>query len=63
MKIDMNVNGIKWTATNMENKKLRVMMTVDQRGATVSIGDKEDGTMFSVPFDAILKELKKGGRL
>lgn len=63
MRADYNVDGIRWTANDMIKKKLRVQMTVDKRGATVSIGDEEDGTMFSVPFDAFLKELKKEGRI
>lgn len=62
MRADYKVDGIRWTANDMIKKKLRVQMTVDKRGATVSIGDEEDGTMFSVPFDAFLKELKKEGR-
>ena len=63
MKIDMNVDGIRWNENGMIKKKLRVLVNEDAIGCTVSIGDEEDGTMLSVPFDAILKELKKGGRL
>lgn len=40
-------------------RKLRVMVTRDKIGCTVSIGDEKDGTMFTVPFDVMLKELNK----
>lgn len=59
MKGEWKVNGIRWNENGMIKKKLRVLVTEDAHGCTVSIGDEEDGTMFSVPFDEIVKELRR----
>ena len=40
-------------------KKLTVWYTSDQFGKNLSIGDLEDGTQLTIPFDQILKMINK----
>lgn len=43
----------------MQMEKLNVNVTKDKIGCTVSIGSENHGIQLTIPFDAILKELKK----
>ena len=43
--------------------KLQFNYTSDRYGKTLSIGDTERGIQLTIPFDAILNEIKKGGNL
>ena len=43
----------------MKPKRLTVWYTSDNLGKTLSIGDLEDGTQLTVPFDQILKMINK----
>lgn len=45
---------------NLFNKTtFQVNYTADKIGKTLSIADKETGIQFSIPFDAIYKEITK----
>lgn len=39
--------------------QFQVNITIDNIGATLSIGDLESGIQYSIPFDQILKDIKK----
>lgn len=39
--------------------QFQVNITIDNVGATLSIGDLESGIQYSIPFDQILKDIKK----
>lgn len=41
----------------MQHQKLQVNVTKDSIGCTLSIGSEKHGMQFTIPFDAILKEL------
>lgn len=43
-------------------EKLQVNVTQDKIGCTLSIGSEKTGIQYTIPFDYILRELKKGGR-
>lgn len=42
-----------------ELKTLQVNVTKDSIGCTLSIGSLDDNIQLTIPFDAILKELKR----
>ena len=54
LKSDFNNNNL------FQPEKLQVNYTEDKIGKTLSIGD--GAIQFSIPFDAILKKIEKGGR-
>lgn len=56
-----NKDGNKERGT-FEPKKVRVMFTDDRVGKTLSLGSEEDGFMITVPYEAIEKMIKKGGK-
>ena len=56
--VDGLVNDFK-TNDYMQAEKLQVNVTKDIIGCSVSIGSKKHGIQFTIPFDAILRELKK----
>ena len=39
--------------------QFQVNITIDNIGATLSIGDLESGIQYSIPFNEILKDIKK----
>lgn len=39
--------------------QFQVNITIDTIGATLSIGNLESGIQYSIPFDQILKDIKK----
>lgn len=39
--------------------QFQVNITIDNIGATLSIGDLESGIQYSIPFDQMLKDIKK----
>lgn len=57
-KIDGIVNDFKNNKV-MQMERLFVDVTNDSIGCTVSIGSEKHGIQFTIPFDYILKELKK----
>ena len=43
------------------NKRFVVRYTDDEVGKSLSIADERSGVMFQIPFDAIYKDITKGG--
>lgn len=63
MRFLIYVDGIKSDFNNndlFKPEKLQVNYTEDKIGKMLSIGD--GAIQFSIPFDAILKKIEKGGR-
>ena len=63
MRFLIYVDGIKSDFNNndlFKPEKFQVNYTEDKIGKTLSIGD--GAIQFSIPFDAILKKIEKGGR-
>ena len=44
----------------LQREKLQVDVTKDSLGCTISIGSEKQGIQYTIPFDYILKQLKKG---
>lgn len=53
--------GLKNDVNEMKGElaQYRVNITIDNVGATLSIGDMNTGIQYTIPFDEILKDIKK----
>lgn len=60
MYYDINLNGFMLDGDGLfGGKKLRVQITVDKFGKTLSIGDKESQIQFTVALEPILKIVRE----
>lgn len=56
-----NTFGFKNDTNEMKGEiaQYQVNITIDTMGATLSIGDMNTGIQYTIPFDEILKDIKK----
>ena len=63
MRMDLIVEGFRHNEkADFCPRKLRVLVTKDSIGTTLSVQDPKDGTMFTIPLDAIIKEINRGSK-